>query len=454
MRPEEFVGKPIIEIIGEHGLTAIQPYLEKVLKGEAVEFERDVDFRAVGLRSLRLKYTPDRDMSGTILGYVASIVDVTDQKRAEMHIAADLRAMTILRDIGSLCVREGLDVEDCMEQILDAAIAIGGADKGTLQLFDPATNELTISAHRGFDPSFLTFFARVRDDPSASWAAMRWKKQVIIEDVLTSELFRGRASQKVVLDADVRALTSTPLTSSNGNLMGIISAHYRNPRRPTERETQLLELLARPAADYLERKHTEKVQKTLTHELQHRCNNLLSVVQAIARRSLAGGHTLSQARAAFENRLHALARINRQILRSDWTGVKLNAIVESEFKLFSDKVTIDGVEVAIRPQDAQNLAIALHELATNASKYGALSTGSGTVHISWTIAGNDYPTLKFLWQESGGPPVDTPVREGFGTLLLKGMFPGIRLDYCQEGLRCEFELRLCFGIHEKIAEHV
>src|SRR5690242_20225756 len=190
MRPEEFVGKPIIEIIGEHGLTAIQPYLEKVLKGEAVEFERDVDFRAVGLRSLRLKYTPDRDMSGTILGYVASIVDVTDQKRAEMHIAADLRAMTILRDIGSLCVREGLDVEDCMEQILDAAIAIGGADKGTLQLFDPATNELTISAHRGFDPSFLTFFARVRDDPSASWAAMRWKKQVIIEDVLTSELFR------------------------------------------------------------------------------------------------------------------------------------------------------------------------------------------------------------------------------------------------------------------------
>jgi two-component sensor histidine kinase len=79
---------------------------------------------------------------------------------------------------------------------------------------------------------------------------------------------------------------------------------------------------------------------------------------------------------------------------------------------------------------------------TNASKYGALSSAVGTVHISWAITGENDPTLHFRWRESGGPRVVAPDRQGFGTTLLKGMFTGIRLEYLEEGLQCEFDLKL------------
>jgi two-component sensor histidine kinase len=101
------------------------------------------------------------------------------------------------------------------------------------------------------------------------------------------------------------------------------------------------------------------------------------------------------------------------------------------------------VSVLLSPQQAQNFTLALHELATNSAKYGALSKATGKVQASWTIEPSQSGSvLKFRWQESGGPPVRPPEYQGFGTQLLKAVFSDVRLEYPVEGLRCEIEARL------------
>ena len=95
----------------------------------------------------------------------------------------------------------------------------------------------------------------------------------------------------------------------------------------------------------------------------------------------------------------------------------------------------------LSPQHAQNFTLALHELATNAAKYGAFSNATGKVQVTWTIEPED-SVLKFKWQESGGPAVSTPTRQGFGSQLLKGIFSNVSLKFLVEGLRCEIEVHL------------
>jgi two-component sensor histidine kinase len=263
--------------------------------------------------------------------------------------------------------------------------------------------------------------------------------QIIVDDVLTSEIFVGQPAQKVLLDAKVRAFISTPLRSSKGNLLGVISTHFSRPGHPSERQLRLTNILARQAADYLERKHSEQVQQTILRELQHRSNNLLAVIQSIAQRSLAGSHW----KKAFEARLQALARANRALLKSNWGGVDLTQLVRGEMEAFSRHASISGVSVLLSPQQAQNFTLAIHELATNSAKYGALSKTTGKVEASWTIEPSQSGSvLKFRWQESGGPRVKPPAYQGFGTQLLKAVFSDARLEYFVEGLRCEIEVRL------------
>jgi two-component sensor histidine kinase len=272
---------------------------------------------------------------------------------------------------------------------------------------------------------------------------MRSGERVIVEDVRESEMFKGQPSKDALIDAGICAVISTPLVAITGNLLGIISTHFATPHRPSERELHLTDLLARQTADYLERKRADQIEATLVGEIQHRSNNLLAVIQTIAKQSFSATHTLAEAKETFERRLHALAGANRELTKSNWSGVNLNELVRLELQPYAERTTVDGIDIILNPQHAQNFSLTLHELATNAAKYGALSNGSGRIGISWTITRqSNNNKLEFKWRESGGPQVIAPARQGFGTALLKGTFPDVRIDYAVEGLNCEFAIPL------------
>jgi len=180
---------------------------------------------------------------------------------------SDLEALERLYEVGNRCVRVGSDFEECLGAILDAAIFVTSADKGNLQLLDSHTGRLVIRTQRGFHRLFLDFFSQVEGQTAAACgAALSAAKRVTVEDVRTSELFARQPAMDVLLAEGVRAVQSTPLVSSTEHVFGMISTHFTRPTRLGERESRFIDLLARQAADFLERKRME--QQLVAKELQ------------------------------------------------------------------------------------------------------------------------------------------------------------------------------------------
>lgn len=186
----------------------------------------------------------------------------------------------------------------------------------------------------------------------------------------------------------------------------------------------------------------------LVNELNHRVKNSMAVVQGLARQSFAASRSLEQAREDFTGRLVAFAAAHDAITEQNWEGAHLRQLIEHTLAgqlLESGRMVLEGPHVRIAPKTALSLALALHELATNAFKYGALSTDEGQVRVNWTVAGAAGAIrLHLTWAESGGPPVAQPERRGFGVRLLERALAvdlegQVRLRFEPAGLVCEIE---------------
>jgi PAS domain S-box-containing protein len=174
--------------------------------------------------------------------------------------------------------------------------------------------------------------------------------------------------------------------------------------------------------DITARKEAEERQKLLLAELSHRVKNTLAVVQGIARQSLSGGRTAEEAREALATRLHALGRAHDLLTASGWRGASLRELAAAELAPYRGRISIEGSELVLAPKAAQTLSLVLHELATNAAKYGALSAPAGMVEVGWSVArpaGAEGPMLCLSWREQGGPAVTEPPRRGFGRVLIE-----------------------------------
>jgi PAS domain S-box-containing protein len=197
------------------------------------------------------------------------------------------------------------------------------------------------------------------------------------------------------------------------------------------------------ARDISDRKQSQARQELLTREIHHRTRNLFAVVLAVVSRSFAGKHSVEDAKVAVVNRLSSLGKTHFMLIDKDWQGADLAEIVRSEMSPYGDRVHVEGASVMLQASAAQSFALALHELATNAAKYGALSNTTGRVHISWSkLASNGSNRFTFRWQERGGPPVRPPIRKGFGSVVLEEAMTGYfdvppRIDFSIAGVTYE-----------------
>lgn len=199
--------------------------------------------------------------------------------------------------------------------------------------------------------------------------------------------------------------------------------------------------------DVTERVLAEMRQRVLVQELHHRVKNTLAIVQSIARQTFRGIPGTAGAFDAFENRLANLARTHDLLMRDETIGGTLQAIVGEAISpyggLGSERFVVAGPHVAIAPRAAVAISMALHELGTNASKYGALSAPAGRVEILWTRTSAD--RLSLVWTESGGPPVAAPGAQGFGSRLIERVLAyelegSAHIDYRPEGVVCGIEM--------------
>jgi PAS domain S-box-containing protein len=208
----------------------------------------------------------------------------------------------------------------------------------------------------------------------------------------------------------------TPLRDNSGRLLGAVNM----------------------LVDVTSRKQAETRMMLLTREVDHRSNNLLAVIQAMLR--LTKADTAEEFQAAFQGRLSALANVQRLFSSSRWTGASLKTILEEELRPYGpNRVSINGPDIRLTSALAQAIAVSVHELATNAAKYGSLSMPSGRIEITCNL--DPAEGLLLRWTETDGPTVTEPVRRGFGAGAIDGLartLSGkIRRWWKPEGLVCE-----------------
>ena len=199
------------------------------------------------------------------------------------------------------------------------------------------------------------------------------------------------------------------------------------------------------ARDITEQKRAQDQITTLAREAEHRSKNVLATVQATV--ALSQSDTPEGLKQAIEGRILALANVHSLFVETRWIGAELSTIATQELSPYSEKeegrVQIDGPQVLLEPNAAQVVAVTLHELATNAAKYGALSVPNGQISLTWLHEADGKLILR--WSEIGGPPVKTPTHQGFGTRVIErtiGQLKGkARFDWHADGLICEITLQ-------------
>jgi PAS domain S-box-containing protein len=206
------------------------------------------------------------------------------------------------------------------------------------------------------------------------------------------------------------------------------------------------------SVDITDRRMAEERQRLLMEELAHRVKNTLTVVQAIASQTLRGSGASPEAREALNTRLMALSRAHELLMQGGWSEASLLALVEETARLHAHgeagRFRIAGPDILLGSRAAMALALVLHELATNAVKYGALSVPEGQVLVLWeTVDIGGEAQLRFRWEEVGGPPVVPPERQGFGTRLIARSFgqslaATVRLDYARAGVTFTLEAQV------------
>jgi len=189
--------------------------------------------------------------------------------------------------------------------------------------------------------------------------------------------------------------------------------------------------------DITEQKAREKHIEFVMHELSHRSKNLLAIVMAVASRSIRNSSNLEEFESKFMNRLQAMSRSHEILVRNSWSGADIRQIVESEIIAFlgvehDTRAKLTGDAILLNPSVAQSLSLAVHELATNATKYGAFAKDAGSVEVDWSSGSSN--GVVFRWRERSDGAAAAPAKTGFGTQVLGALFKEPRFQFTASGL--------------------
>jgi two-component sensor histidine kinase len=287
-------------------------------------------------------------------------------------------------------------------------------------------------------------------------------KPVYVTDIASDPLWAN--FRELALAHGLRACWSTPIRGTDGALIGTFANYYREPRSPTERDLEVIAMVTQTAAIAaerhrieVERKRAEEQHLLLLHELNHRVKNLFTLTNALVTMSARSAKTPEEMSKTLQGRLFALSRAHELVqpgLRKassafEGRDAPLRKMLEDILSPYApqnteQRIEMAGPEVAIRPNAITSVALVLHELTTNAAKYGALSDPDGRVTVSWEI---DDAALELSWCESGGPDVVSPQSTGFGTLLARRSIEAqlggnIEYEWLADGLRVRISLPL------------
>jgi PAS domain S-box-containing protein len=392
--PEEVIGKPVSILIPTERQDEEPSILKRLRRGERIDHYETVRRRKDGtLIDISLTISPVRDPSGAIVGASKIASDITERRRAETQIA---EVAAIVESSDDAIISKNLDG------------IIRSWNRGAQKLFGYSAEEVI-----GKPVSILIPPDRHNEEPEILQRLRRGER---IEHYETVRRRKDGSFVEI-------SLTISPVRNAAGTIIGA----------------------SKIARDISERKHSQAQIAILAGEAEHRAKNVLATVQATVQ--LTRSDTVEGFKEAIQGRIQALANVHQLFVETRWTGAEISSLVKEELSPYSRdngaRVRIAGPKCVLEPSAAQAIAVTLHELATNAAKYGALSVPEGHIQVEWSSAPAGPTVLR--WIEAGGPPVKPAKRKGFGSRVMDSMIRNqlkgeMRFDWRSEGIVCEITL--------------
>ncbi|QIL03149.1 PAS domain S-box protein [Sphingomonas sinipercae] len=340
---------------------------------------------------------------GTYLGYVGSVMDIDERRESEQRLKLHEEQLRLAIEAGEIGLWDFDPVHD--------------------HLFWPERVKAMFGISPDVEVSIEDFYAGVHPDD--------------IEPTAAAFAEAADPAKRTLYDVEYRTVGKedgvTRWVAAKGR--GVFDDHGTCVR------------VIGTAVDITPRKKAEQHQRLLIDELSHRAKNLLAIVQSVALQSFRGTETLEEMRAAFEGRLGALGAAHDILTRQNWEAAPLSELIGATLAAVSPgdgRLLLDGPDLLLPPKTGVSLAMAIHELATNALKYGSLQSPEGKVSVTWRVSGG---RLNLQWTEFGGPPVQPPSRRGFGTRMIeRGLAAelggSVRMQFEPSGVICTVDAPL------------
>jgi PAS domain S-box-containing protein len=402
---DEVIGKPILFLIPTDRQHEELTILQRIRSGKPINNYETVRRHKNGaMVDISLTVSPLRNIAGVVVGVSKVARDIGDRKKAEAVLAERTMQLAIAGR-AALVGSFAYDVATERLQLSPGYAAIHGFPEGTTEIartewlagVHPEDRErweaLRSRAHRGQWPEYSGEYRIVRSGVEVRWIEAR---------VFVLYASDGRPQRAVGVDIDVTA-----------------------------------------------RKRADEQQRTLNAELDHRVKNVLATVSAIITQTPKTGNSLADFVVGLDGRIKSLARTHELLSENHWQDVSLKDIVQREIAPYAaGNATILGPGIALKPDAAQALATVLHELATNAAKYGAFSKPGGQLFVRWRWLRNgngSHGWVAIQWRESGGPAVSSPIQFGYGTSIVRELIPfelggKVDLAFASDGLQCRLEI--------------
>ena len=424
----EIVGKPVTLLISQDRHDEEPSTLGRILRGERIDHYQTIRQRKDGTQiDISLTVSPIRNAEGKITGASKIARDITGQKRVEAQLRRQTLRLATLNNISKTISRD-LDLDRTIRAVIDTATEVAGAEFGAF-CYD------AVGANGAAHMVFATYGSPPEVFENLARSTFRDTRLIRSDDVRTDPqivggLMEGKASEP---NLGLSSYLAAPIIGRTAEVLGgIFVGHSEAGVFNREAEDILVGIAGHAAIamdnarlhrmlqdEVAQRRRAEEAKELLLNEMKHRVKNSLSTVMAIARQTFRDSPT--GARAAFDARIQALASAHDLLTLRNWDGASVEAVVESALDPFRERnrerFRVSGPPAALDPNKALVTSMILHELGTNAVKYGAFSNAEGVVSVEWEVSAK-HDRLRLQWRESGGPPVQPPQRRGFGSMMI------------------------------------
>lgn len=392
-------------------------------------FSRNAEYRIQtpenGIRWISRQATFAQNGDEAPLKMYGMVRDITEEKREAQRARALLDLGDRLRDLDS--------VDDIALQAAELMAVALGATRAGFGIVDPIAE--TVMMQNDWRAPGIQTLAGLHHfrDYGTFIDDLKRNEPVIIHNVRTDP--RTRFNAEALEAIGIAVLVNVPVFD-RGQFDLVVFVHDNRPRDWSQGEVDFIRNFADRVQTAVRRVKAAAAQNVLNHELSHRLKNSLAMVHAIARQTLKSVRPREPVD-VFEMRLHALGDAHEILLRKNWSGASVREIVEDSISRlgFAERFGMSGPSVEFGSKPTLALTLLLHELATNAVKYGAFSREGGRVEISWSV--DEEQQFHFRWQEEGGPEIGEPDSKGFGSRLIQmGLVGtgGVTMRYASHGL--------------------